>query len=100
MKERLSTGRIKITSHNASVEQQEAQVTGPASKMSAFETNKHFKNNPLKDISNQMSNLQNQHEKEFHEKKQSLPFEIAPKQIKINNFLEMPSSKTNDKNEE
>ncbi len=47
-----------------------------------------------------MSNLQNQHEKEFHEKKQSLPFEIAPKQIKINNFLEMPSSKTNDKNEE
>ena len=69
----------------------------------AYENNKQVNNNPLKDISNRVVNQGASHfsksttppnELAAHLKpntRYSIPFEIAPKQIKINNYLEQSS---------
>lgn len=63
--------------------------------MVAFETahNKQYKNNPLKDISNQPTIKQNE------SKKSHMPFEIAPQQAKINNFFDFPLQSTKNQRE-
>lgn len=69
--------------------------------MLGFENTKQISNNPLKDISNRVSNIGNkaspsQGGYDFSGNvpkstgRYSLPFEIAPKHIKINNYLDQP----------
>jgi hypothetical protein len=70
---------------------QEYLMSGPSVQMAALETNKHYKNNPLKDISNQLSNKASQQERGGYKQQTTPPFEIAPKQLKINNFFDPPS---------
>lgn len=67
-KERLSTGRLAKTNTSGFkviVETPEmSKKETPSNKMAALEMqNKHHKNNPLKDISNQIQNSANQHER-------------------------------------
>ncbi|CDW72561.1 nli interacting factor-like phosphatase family protein [Stylonychia lemnae] len=121
---RLSQGRVSQSreSHN-NVSQNTGDMTSDSqgnnikSSLIAFENHKQFSNNPLKDISNQVSNNSNSHHHSSKSKnsqqnfniggstssRHSLPFQIAPSSIKINNYLDQPfkqitpSIKTNDK---
>jgi hypothetical protein len=59
-----------------------------------YENHKQFSNNPLKDISNQITNSIKSGEvpqnMKINNRYSMMPFEIAPKSVKVNNFIDQP----------